>query len=171
VVDLYKLPKDWPGNDEATRKLAPFERVCALETAAFKDIRDRRFIPFVMLHEYEAIFFADIDKILVRYPDRQAAVASIKNDLKDQHAACAEWINDNPMSAPSKRIIRHLPEYEFEKAAAGPLIAAAVGLPVIRSKCPHFASWLDLLESLNPTSAAHEWPVLASLPSSAHVER
>lgn len=170
LVDLYKLPKDWPGHDDTTRKLPPFDRVRALEQAAYDDISDRRFIPFVMLHEYETVFFADLDKVLVRYPASESAVAQIKNDLKDKHAPCVEWINDDPATAPSKRVARHIPEYEREKAAAGPVIAAAVGLPIIRAKCPHFASWLGLLESLDPQNPTHVWPVLASLPRPSSAE-
>lgn len=47
-----------------------------------------------------------------------------------------EHIDDGPTSAPSKRIIRLIPAYEGRKATVGPRVAADIGLPAIRSKCP-----------------------------------
>ena len=57
-----------------------------------------------------------------------------------------EDINDNPDTAPSKRIKMLLPEYQ--KVVAGPLIAKETGLDTIRAECPRFADWLAKLESL-----------------------
>ena len=59
-----------------------------------------------------------------------------------------EHVNDNTDTAPSKRIIREIPEYQGRKASAGPIVAAKIGLSTLRSQCAHFAQWLDKLESL-----------------------
>ncbi len=59
-----------------------------------------------------------------------------------------EYINDGPTTAPSKRIIDHVPRYKGQKASAGPDIAEYIGLPLIRAKCPHFKAWLNKLEGL-----------------------
>jgi len=59
-----------------------------------------------------------------------------------------EEINDDPSTAPSKRIIRHIPVYEKNKVRVGASAAAAIGLPLLRSKCPHFQSWITQLEQL-----------------------
>jgi hypothetical protein len=59
-----------------------------------------------------------------------------------------EHIDDGPLTAPSKRIIELIPAYRGSKTSAGPDIAEYTGLPVIRSKCPHFDAWLTRLESL-----------------------
>ena len=63
--------------------------------------------------------------------------------------ASPELIDDGPETAPSKRIIRVIPEYERRKALAGPLIAARIGLDVIRGKCRHFHKWLEKIEALS----------------------
>lgn len=47
MFDLYALPDDFPGYAEAKRKTDPYERVKILEDALGKDIRDRRFIPYI----------------------------------------------------------------------------------------------------------------------------
>jgi hypothetical protein len=59
-----------------------------------------------------------------------------------------ELIDDGEQTAPSKRIIAQLPDYEDRKPAAGPVIAEAIGLEAIRSKCRHFNEWLTKLEQL-----------------------
>ncbi len=59
-----------------------------------------------------------------------------------------ELIDDGANTAPSKRIIALIPQYGTTKRARGPLIAAAIGLPAIRAKCPHFDAWIKRLEEL-----------------------
>ena len=55
---------------------------------------------------------------------------------------------DGKTTAPSKRIIALLPEYEARKADAGPDIAEFITLPILRQQCPHFDAWLSKLEGL-----------------------
>jgi hypothetical protein len=57
-----------------------------------------------------------------------------------------EHIDDGDQTAPSKRIRSVLPDYD--KLAAGPQIAPAVGIEVMRREHSHFANWLESLESL-----------------------
>ncbi|MCI5222848.1 MAG: DUF4276 family protein, partial [Candidatus Electrothrix sp. AR4] len=57
-----------------------------------------------------------------------------------------ELINDSPATAPSKRILDEISEYD--KATAGVAVAEQIGLPMLRQKCRHFADWLVLLEQL-----------------------
>ena len=61
-------------------------------------------------------------------------------------AATPEEIDDSPDTAPSKRIQALIPGYR--KPLSGTLAARAIGLPRIRSACPHFSDWLDRLENL-----------------------
>ncbi|MEH1786283.1 DUF4276 family protein [Nostoc sp.] len=60
-----------------------------------------------------------------------------------------ELINDGQQTAPSKRIIARFPDYGRAKSAFGPQLAERIGIEVIRSRCPHFNTWLSRLESLN----------------------
>ena len=57
-----------------------------------------------------------------------------------------EDINDEPETAPSKRIARTISRYR--KALHGPLIAETMGLDVIRKECLRFNQWVERLESL-----------------------
>jgi Domain of unknown function (DUF4276) len=56
--------------------------------------------------------------------------------------------DDGPQSAPSKRIMAQIPEYEDAKTVVGPQVAELIGLDTIRAKCPHFNAWLSRLEML-----------------------
>ena len=47
--------------------------------------------------------------------------------------------------APSVRLARHITGYL--KSTDGPVIAAEIGLEALRSRCPHFDTWLTSVES------------------------
>ena len=49
-----------------------------------------------------------------------------------------ELIDDGDVSAPSKRIIGEIREYEYWKASAGPIVADEIGLDTLRIRCKHF---------------------------------
>ena len=57
-----------------------------------------------------------------------------------------EDINDNSETAPSKRIVKVIPQYE--KVVYGSLLAMEIGLETIRAVCPRFSKWVTYLESL-----------------------
>ena len=62
---------------------------------------------------------------------------------------CPEDINEGRNTAPSKRLIHHIPRYEKLKVRVSAPAADAIGLPILREKCPHFGQWLTRLEKLN----------------------
>ncbi len=148
MIDLYAIPSDFPGLPEA-EKLAhlPQERVEFLETRFAEDIGDRRFVPYIQLHEYEAYLFADPTCFAFFYDHHANEIAALQA-IADGYAT-PELIDDGQHSAPSKRIIAQLPDYDGAKPLVGPQVAELIGLDVIRNKCPHFSSWLARLEQLN----------------------
>lgn len=120
--------------------------VTALEKTFGDDIGDPRFVPHLQLHEYETMLFADPEAFRIAFSDCDRAIEELKK-IADS-VPTIEHIDDGPTTAPSKRIIDLLPAYRGSKTSAGPDIAVVIGLPVIRSKCPHFDAWLTRLESL-----------------------
>lgn len=62
-----------------------------------------------------------------------------------------EQINDNPNTAPSKRIDRLFPGYAATKTSTGVELASVIDLATVRQKCPHFDEWLRRLEALGGT--------------------
>lgn len=146
MFDLYALPSDFPDYDEARRLEDPRERVARLEEAMRRDIDHPRFIPYLQLHEFEALLLADPQKLEWEYPEHDQAIRNILQMASG--FVSPELIDDGENTAPSKRIIREIPEYEGMKASAGPLAAERIGLPVLRGKCGHFGEWLSRLEQL-----------------------
>jgi len=58
MIDLYAIHAKFPGLAEAEQlRHLPDKRVEALEQAFANDIGDRRFVPYIQLHEYEAYLF------------------------------------------------------------------------------------------------------------------
>jgi len=147
MIDLYAIQTDLPGFAEAEKlRHLPVPRVEALEAEFARDLGDHRFVPYIQLHEYEAYLFSDPTWFAYFYDHHERQIAALK-DIADK-VSSPELIDDGPQSAPSKRIIAELPDYEDAKAAVGPQVAELIGLDVIRGKCPHFASWLSRLEKL-----------------------
>ena len=145
MIDLYALPPEFPGWGEARRQPNPLRRVEALESALATALGDRRFTPYIQLHEFEALLFCDLSHLETRIAGSQQAIAALSADTR---GLAPEDIDEGPATAPSKRIIRHIPLYERLKVRVGAPAAAAIGLPMLRRKCPHFAAWVARLEAL-----------------------
>lgn len=148
MIDLYALAPQFPGLAEAEKlRQQPRQRVAFLEKEFAADIGDNRFIPYIQLHEFEAYLFADPTWFRFFYDRHESAITTLKT-IADRCEP--ELIDDGPQSAPSKRIIAQLADYEAAKTIQGPQVAELIGLSVIRDKCPHFAAWLARLEQLTP---------------------
>lgn len=145
MFDLYCLPTDFPGYAVAVQS-DPFQRVEALEDALAKDISDDRFIPYIQLHEFEALILSDPGELDSQFDNRADGIARLGTMVS--RFPSPEHINEGTNTAPSKRIIREVPEYEGSKVSAGPIVVSRIGLPTLRSKCAHFSEWLDKLEGL-----------------------
>ncbi|MCY4613810.1 MAG: DUF4276 family protein [Nitrospira sp.] len=147
MIDLYALPKRFPGTEKVAQyDNDPYRRVEVLEESWAENTNDKRFIPHIQLHEYEAYLFADISKLSFFYQNT-AAIKKLQH-IVDTVGGPPELIDDGQHTAPSKRITKWLPKYASEKVIVGAQTAERIGLAKIRSKCPHFAKWLERLENL-----------------------
>ena len=154
MVDYYGLPRTgtsaWPGRAEASRLPFP-DKAPAVEDALSASVREQmspgfnrsRFVPYVMMHEFEALLFSDCTAF-ARGIDRP----QLGEDFQQIRDAFAnpEEIDDSPDTAPSKRVEALVPGYQ--KPFLGTLAALEIGLGTMREECPHFGSWLDYLEQL-----------------------
>ena len=147
MFDLYGLPTGFPDYQQASQQTDPYDRVKLLESALADDIDDWRFIPYVQLHEFEALLFANPSRFSVFFMDSDQQISQLEVIASDTNNP--ELIDDGSETAPSRRIISHIPEYAHSKAVAGPQIARAITLDVMRQKCPHFNEWLTRLEQLD----------------------
>lgn len=146
MFDLYRLPEDFPGYDEASSVSDPYERVVVLENALSQDISDHRFIPYIQLHEFEALLFASPRMLETQFHHRSDEIDRLVETASAFDSP--ELIDDGRDTAPSKRIAGEIPEYGSRKASAGPIVAEKIGLSMLRSKCRHFGEWIDRLETI-----------------------
>ena len=152
MVDYYGMPRAgsgaWPGRAQAVD--VPFPQKAktiqdqlqqAIREAMRPGFDDRRFIPYVMMHEFEAMLFSDCGRLgeAIGRPDLSGKF----QEIRDQFAT-PEEIDDSPDTAPSRRIAGLIPGYQ--KPLMGNLAALELGLGVIRSECPNFRCWLERLE-------------------------
>lgn len=149
MFDFYRLPADFPGYEVAKRQTDPYDKIKTIENKLQENIASHRFIPYIQLHEFEALLYAGLDKFHFYYLNHGNQIASLKHDVSA--ILNPELINENPETAPSKRIIKYLPSYDREKPSAGPIIAEHIGLQALRAKCRHFNSWLSQIELLQST--------------------
>ena len=152
MFDLYALPSDFPGYQDSLNASDPYGRVSVLEDALREDLDDRRFIPYIQLHEFETLLLADPQKLDSQFYDRELEIENLVKIVCE--FTSPELIDDGPDTAPSKRIIAEIPEYDGMKVSAGPIVAERIGLPTLRAKCEHFSGWLDRLESLDDSPSA-----------------
>ncbi|ETR68333.1 MAG: hypothetical protein OMM_10637 [Candidatus Magnetoglobus multicellularis str. Araruama] len=73
MFDLYGLPKDFPDFQTSVKMNDPYQKVETLENSFAKDIQDSRFIPYIQLHEYEALLLC---KPLLVYCKQNSTMAS-----------------------------------------------------------------------------------------------
>ncbi|TGK55577.1 DUF4276 family protein [Leptospira kanakyensis] len=155
MVDFYGMPaignQSWPGREEAKRIPSSIDKARHVEKSMHGDIVQRmgaefnskRFVPFTLIHEFESLLFSDCDVFLDSINNREfvSQFKSIRNGF-----ATPEDINDSPETAPSKRILSIMKDYE--KPIMGNIGILGIGLDKIRSECPHFNEWVTKLESL-----------------------
>jgi hypothetical protein len=151
LVDYYGLSQEWPGRAVAHQQHGASLKAEHVEAAMLADLArsagDRfnavRFVPFVVMHEFEGLLFSDPEGFAkaIGRPGLATSFAAIRHEFETP-----EEINDSEHSAPSKRILELYPEYE--KPLFGTRAALEIGLAAIRQECPHFNHWLSRLERL-----------------------
>lgn len=153
MVDYYGMsqhgPRAWPGRVDANvRPLAA--RASLVQDAVAEDIRRhmgagfdaRRFVPYVSMHEFEALLFSDCQRFAdsIGRPNVAPEMEAILAQFGDPEA-----IDDSQATAPSKRILRLLPGYR--KVAMGATALQHIGLSTVRRRCANFGDWLRQLEA------------------------
>jgi hypothetical protein len=146
MFDYYGMPPSWPGRRAAnSQPLA--HRGEFVEKPIEQQVAERlgsslsnRFIPYVQMHEFEALLFSDPHEIVRGLDDQRIQTRLVQ--ILEQFGN-PETIDDDPATAPSKRLTSLHPGYR--KIAHGKRIAEAIGIDAIRRKCPHFDGWIERL--------------------------
>ncbi len=146
MFDLYRLPDDFPNRSAASRMADPLEKAELIERGIADDIGDRMLLPYIQVHEFEALLFCSpqiTDQALAAPP----SVSKLKA-LQEMRALypTPEHINEGVESAPSKRLAQLYATYK--KVVFGPLITQRTGMIALRASCTHFHQWIERMEAL-----------------------
>jgi hypothetical protein len=150
MLDYYGI-KDWPGLEESKQQTTHSQKAKVINIETAKEVqkhfseenRECRFVPYVSMHEIEALYFSDPASIAQIMNIEQAKIESILSKCGEPEA-----INDSFETSPSKRL-KNLSK-SFVKTVTGITIAEAVNISRMRERCPLFNEWVSRIESLKP---------------------
>lgn len=146
MIDYYGLPDDFPGK-RVLRGTNSHDRAKELEAALEHHFNvGPRFLPYLMIHEFEALLFS-APGVLAQVMNDHSAEAYLQR-IRDSFTT-PEDINDDPLTKPSARVLSRFPAYQ--KVLHGPNTISRIGLDTIRRECAHFNEWMTKLERLGST--------------------
>ena len=146
--DYYGL-KDWPSLDEvrAARGLSTAEIAQRLNDSATAELAHEfpelnvanRFVPFIAVHEFEALLFSDASLLALLLE----IDISVVNETLQKYGS-PEAINTRPDKIPSRQIEKWLGG-RYIKTVHGIAVADKIGIDKMRFACPNFNDWLNRL--------------------------
>ncbi len=141
LIDFFRLPESTPNYHVSMRLNNSIQKVESLERAIFEDVSSSSFLPYIQLHEFEALLFSSIIGYNSFWNTKTKIISKIQDILSKYPNP--EDINDNPITAPSKRLSSIIQGYD--KIVYGNLIAQEIGIEKIIEKCPRFRNWINAL--------------------------
>ena len=145
LIDYYQLRTDFPGYGASTAIVNKNDRMDYLEQQITAIIPDKRFVPYIQLHEFESILFSDISGFNYIHNISVGNRVNIENIIN--HNPNPELINDGALTAPSVRLKSLIPKYK--KTLHGPIIALENGMAPVLAKCPRFKNWIEWVVRLD----------------------
>ncbi len=148
MLDFYRLPSGFPGSHQFDAAISHGQQVEAIENQIKIDIervQERQFdnfIPYIQLHEFEALIFSSIAGIDALFERSEIDYQGLQ-DVIDNYPN-PEDINNGPNTAPSVRLQRLIPGYD--KVIYGVEIIKEIGIDTVLSKCPRFSKWIKKLK-------------------------
>lgn len=155
MLDYSGIDSEWPGKADVIQRIqdggcvTAIQKAEIIEAATLEEIIEAfanctagsRFVPYIEMHEFEALLFSDADILADMI---EIDISKIQQTIYMYNNP--EEINDDPAQAPSKRL--EVLRNGYRKVADGKSIAEAIGIQAIRNQCPHFNTWLTKLEQL-----------------------
>ena len=111
-----------------------------------------RIFPYIQRHEFEGLLFSDVNSF-VRAANATSTCVEGLREIRG-YFNTPEDIDDGYHTAPSKRILKLMPNYQ--KIVHGVDVATEIGLQVICSQCPRFNKWMTKLESLGVEATSNQ---------------
>ena len=104
-------------------------------------IGNARFVPHVVLHEFETWVIAAAMGAGSVLGD--VSVAKALQAEADSVGGDVELLNDSRQTAPSKRVLRRWPDYD--KVTDGIEVIREAGLGAVMDRCPGLKVWVEQL--------------------------
>ncbi|MCR5125746.1 MAG: DUF4276 family protein [Treponema sp.] len=145
MFDFYALANDVPGFCDAEKLNDPYQKVSVIEQKMHDAIpvqAQRFYHPYIQLHEFEALIFCNLPILGQKYFTQD--ITNLENCLAAQNNP--ELINNGYNTAPSKRILSSIPNYD--KVNVGVQVLEETNFSLLRNKCRHFDEWITWLENL-----------------------
>ena len=140
LIDLYGFPADIQLAESLGTSGGHAAAAQLCEVMA-REIGDTRFLPFVMVHEFEALVIAAGARLPSVFGKARAAHEFQK--LLAEHDGNAELIDSHPHSSPAARVEGIIAEYS--KVRDGIDIIERAGLRSCLHACPQLAEWIEWL--------------------------
>lgn len=141
--DFFRLHSSFYEGSDCNSKSSSDEIIACLEQHLATQINDRRFIPYLQKHEFEALLFSN-NTGFIAYTEE---CISLKTAAIIAQYSNPEDINNAPETAPSKRLetLFKACGQKYEKVVDGNLIALEIGIENILQSCPRFRQWVECL--------------------------
>ncbi len=148
MIDFFRLPTDFPCYKTAHEKKQTLEKINQLEKCLKDKVEHPHFIPYIQMHEFEALVFAfpsEIEKTDAQ--NNKIKPEKRKRELQKiiEKYSTPEDINDRAESAPSKRLEKLIPGYQ-KILHGNKIIQDGGGIKILLQKCPHFKGWVEKIE-------------------------
>ena len=147
--DYYALHNGFPQYNNQQGDI--YQKIDILEKAFCDDINGnshpKRFFPHIQPHEFEALLFSDISKIIEAdtfWQGKDAYFTQLKSIIDE--FPNPELINNSTQTSPSHRLEAIFSNYQ--KIIHGTNITQKITITHIRTKCRHFNEWCEKISSL-----------------------
>lgn len=138
LLDFFRLPNNFPNYTTDSKKISAIEHGVR---HGIQGVDPSIFYPYIQRHELETLMYTSMDGFEIvcdekRELDQLRAIVESYDNPED--------INSGAETSPSKRLIKIFPKYE--KVLYGELIFEALEIDAIRTRCPRFNDWIQILE-------------------------
>lgn len=150
MLDLYAISSDVPGYDAAQMKQDPYAKVDVIENTMKEKcaaMQGRIFVPYIQLHEFEALVLSDMDALYRRFPDND--LSALKAEV--ERIGNPELVDSGVETAPSKRLLQNIPSYDKRTDGISLIERSSIDysstsvIDYLSTKCKHFGEWMKRL--------------------------
>lgn len=158
-IDYFKLGQDFPYNIKCLQENISYNSndICNIvkmleQDISQIDISSYNLVPYIHIHEYEMIYFADLSTFIsANIENKYQSKIEYQMQKILQNFISPEYINNSKDTAPSKRInqiFNNIIDMNYSKKSCAVQYtsnATINNIDAIRKTCLHFSQWIDML--------------------------